>query len=286
MNTLVFKNRTQATKQTKISYLGKVDVSSKLIKNSKISKVNTYCIYLSPANLSGYNTCSHSTPECRIGCLNTSGRAGIEMIIGKDMISSCRIKRTKLLFEQPSFFMQWIIEEIKSKKQLSKKKNMDFAVRMNGTSDIDWSNILVNGKNIFEIFPDIQFYDYTKNPNKFNKINKNHHLTFSYTGKNWQTCEMLLQKGFNVAVVFDVKTNHKLPTKFNGYRVTDGDLTDYRPLDPKGTIVGLRWKKIGNKEANDYIEESCFVVKPQKLNNGLITFNVKQTKTVKDYIQV
>lgn len=281
MNTLIFKNCTQAKKQTGLSYLGGVNSSAKIIKNAKVSKVNTYCIYLAPANLSGFNTCSHSTPECRMGCLNTSGRAGMEQIAGKTMTVNCRNKKSRLLFEQTSFFMQWLIAEIQAKQALSHKKGMEFAVRLNGTSDIDWSEILVNNKTIFELFPDIQFYDYTKNPNKFKNIAKNYHLTMSYTGRNWQVCEMLLQQGFNVAVVFDVKRNKTLPTEFNGYKVVNGDLTDYRPLDGKGVIVGLRWKVIADKQVNDYVRQSCFVVKPQTIN-GFITYNTKQTLKVEE----
>ena len=278
MNTMTFKNRTQAIKQTKLAYIGCVNSSAKIIKNAKISKVNTYCIYLAPANLSGYNTCSHSTPECRIGCLNTSGRAGMEQSIGKTIIADCRAVKTRLFYEQPAYFMQWIIAEIEAQKNLSYKKDMDFAVRLNGTSDIDWSNVLVNGKTIFEIFSDVEFYDYTKSHLKFKNKPKNYHLTMSYTGRNWQVCEMLLQEGFNVAVVFDVKNESELPKEFRGYKVINGDLTDYRISDPKGVIVGLKWKRIGDKQINDYVKQSCFVVKPQTLLNGLITFNVEQTK--------
>lgn len=285
MDTMIFTNRSQAKKQTKLSYLGGVNKSAKIIKNGKIG-MNTYCIYLAPANLSGYNTCSHSTPECRIGCLNTSGRAGIEIVSGKNKILNCRSNKTKLFFEQTSYFMQWVIAEIESEIQKAKKINHDFSVRLNGTSDIDWSDVLINGKTIFELFPNIQFYDYTKNPNKFKNIAKNYHLIMSYTGRNWQVCEMLLQQGFNVAVVFDVKKNKALPKTFNGYKVVDGDITDYRPLDGKGVVVGLRWKYVAHKQVNDFIRQSCFVVKPQTLASGLVTYNIKQTKTVNKNVKI
>ena len=277
-----FINCNQAKKITGLSYLGGVNISAKMEKNKKIN-IKTYITYLAPASLSGYDVCTYSTPECRMGCLNTSGRAGIELICGKTMITECRIKKTRLLFEQTNFFMNWLIAEIKSKKALAEKDGFLFSIRLNGTSDIDWSTILINDKNIFQYFPTVQFYDYTKNPKKFKSIPKNYHLTFSYTGRNWQVCEMLLQQGFNVAVVFDVKNESELPKEFRGYKVINGDDNDYRVNDPKGTIVGLKWKKIGNKEVNDYVRNSCFVVKPHKLH-GFITYNtirvVKQTENV------
>ena len=269
-----FTNRSQAKKVTGLSYLGGVNISAKIEKNKKVN-VKTYVTYLSPANLSGYNTCSHSTPECRMGCLNTSGRAGMEVVCGKTQTADCRAKKTRLLFEQTNFYMQWLIADIKAEKALAEKDGFYFSVRLNGTSDIDWANIRINGKNIFEMFPTTEFYDYTKSPLKFKNKPKNYHLTFSYTGRNWQVCEMLLQQGFNIAIIFDVKKEIDLPKEFRGYKVINGDSTDYRVADPKGVIVGLKWKRIGNKEVNDYVRNSCFVVRPQKVN-GFITYNTKQ----------
>jgi hypothetical protein len=274
MEIMNFVNRSQAVKQTGLSYLGGVNISAKIEKNKKVN-MKTFVIYLAPANLSGYNVCSHSTPECRMGCLNTSGRAGMEELAGKTKTADCRAKKTRLLIEQPNFFMNWLIAEIKAQKVLAEKDGFYFSIRLNGTSDVDWADIKLNGKNIFEIFPTIQFYDYTKNHNKFKTYVKNYHLTMSYTGRNWQVCEMLLQQNKNVAVVFDVKKGKPLPETFNGYKVVDGDITDYRPNDGKGVIVGLRWKVIANKEVNDYVRNSCFVVRPQKIN-GFITYNTKQ----------
>lgn len=279
MEIMNFTNRSQAKKATGLSYLGGVNISAKIEKNKKIN-VKTYVIYLAPANLSGYNTCSHSTPECRMGCLNTSGRAGMEQLAGKTKTADCRNKKSALLFEQTNFFMQWLVAEIQAQKELAYKKGFAFSVRLNGTSDIDWANIRVNGKTIFEIFSTTEFYDYTKSPLKFKNKPKNYHLTMSYTGRNWQVCEMLLQQGENVAVIFDVKKETDLPKEFRGYRVINGDETDYRIADPKGVIVGLKWKKIANKEVNDYVRNSCFVVKPQKIN-GFITYNVEQTVETK-----
>ncbi len=246
----------KAKKETGLSYLGNVDVSAKLAKNSKYSGKYTYCMYLAPAELSGYNTCPMATKECIAGCLNTSGRVKMDV---ENKIVGSRIKKTKLYFEQRDFFMNWLIAEISAHKAKAEKQNMFFSVRLNGTSDINWNTCKVNGKTVFELFPDVQFYDYTKIAKKFDAIAPNYHLTFSYTGYNWETCKSLLAKGFNVAVVFNVKKNQELPTMFNGFPVIDGDLTDYRPDDPKGSIVGLRWKEIANKATNAFIKNSPFV---------------------------
>jgi hypothetical protein len=264
-----FTGIADAKKETGLSYLGNVNISSKMIKNKKVSNQFTYIIYLSPAELSGYNVCSHSTPECRIGCLNTSGRAKMETNMEVKTITNARLTKTKLFFEDQNFFMQWLVSEIMSNQAKAAKKGFGFSVRLNGTSDIDWANVKLCGQNIFEIFPEVQFYDYTKNPSKFNEKPANYHLTFSFSGRNGDIAEKLLNKGFNVAVVFNTKKGLALPKTFMGYKVIDGDLTDYRPNDGQHVIVGLRFKEIASKTDAAATKKSIFVVDPNVQNLSL-----------------
>jgi len=252
----------QAKKLTGLSYLGGVATSAKIMHSKEFSHQHTYAIYLAPANTSGYNTCSHSTPECRMGCLNTSGRAAIEIFSGIDRIKNARIAKTRLFYEHPEFFMAWMIAEIKTKQAKAKREHFYFSVRLNATSDIDWENVKVNGKTIFQIFSDVQFYDYTKNHNKFDNLAPNYHLTLSYTGRNWDKCKVALSKGINVAMVFNVKHESDLPAMYKGFKVLNGDLTDYRVDDAKGIIIGLKWKRIANRQAEKLVLKSCFVVTP------------------------
>ena len=161
--------------------------------------------------------------------------------------------------------MAWLIAEISKHKAKAIADNYYFSVRLNCTSDIDWANVKVNGKNIFEIFPDVQFYDYTKNPIKFYYKPENYHLTFSFTGRNWKVCEALLKAGHNVAIVFNVKNENDLPTMYKGYRVINGDLTDYRVSDNKGIIVGLKFKRIADQQAQKEVLNSCFVIQPNDI---------------------
>lgn len=260
--TMNFTTIPAAKKQTGLSYLGGINVSAKMIKNLKVSNNLTYAIYLAPAMVSGYNVCPNSTPECRLGCLATSGRAGMDILSGKGMVERARINKTKLFHEHNEFFMNWLVAEIRLAKAKAEKNGYEFSARLNATSDIDWQNTLLNGKNIFEIFPDVNFYDYTKNPTKFIGKPDNYHLTFSYSGYNVEMCKKLLDRGFNIATVFNVKSEKLLPKTFMGYSVINGDLTDFRPNDGKGIIVGLKWKQIANKANNDKIKESIFVVQP------------------------
>ena len=273
-----FVTKAAATVETGLSYLGSVNTNAKLKKNGKVSQQHTYGLYLAPASLSGYNVCSHSTPECRMGCLHASGHTAMEILSGGNRIQNARIKKTQLLIEHPDFFMKWLVSEIETKRITAIKKGFGFSVRLNCTSDIDWVNIKLYGQNIFEIFPNVQFYDYTKNPNKFVNKPKNYHLTFSYTGRNWSACKTVLERGFNIAMVFNVKNEKLIPAMYNGFNVVNGDLTDYRVNDAKGVIIGLKWKRIANKENEAKVLNSCFVVNPE-------CTNVRQYETAKTAVE-
>lgn len=254
-----FKTIGQAKRDHNLSYLGAIGSNTKVIKSEKIG-VMTYLLHLLPHNLSGYQVCSMSTKECRLGCLNMSGRA--KMPVSQINIIKARLTKTKLFFEDRKYFFDWLIAELKNGQTKARKKDMEYSVRLNGTSDIHWQAFKHNGFNIFEHFPNVQFYDYTKIAKKFRNLPENYHLTFSYTGNNWNECEPLLESNNNVAVIFDVPKSKPLPTTFKGYQVIDGDITDYRPADPKGVIVGLRFKTVADRKVSKEIQNSIFVTKP------------------------
>jgi hypothetical protein len=101
-----------------------------------------------------------------------------------------------------------------------------------------------NTQNILDVFPDVQFYDYTKGAGRTAILEKykNYDLTYSYTGYNWDICKKMLDGGIRVAVIF----KKGLPETFNGYPVIDGDLYDNRTKD-KGVIIGLKFKRVREK---------------------------------------
>lgn len=273
---MIFTTIGQAKRLTNLSYLGTVNQSSKLEKNFKINNVLTYSLYLSPASISGYNVCSDSTPECRMGCLNTSGLAKLEVYTNKTTIKDARINKTKLLIEHQDFFMNWLVAEIVSAKNKADRMNADFSVRLNCTSDVDWAKILLNNKNIFQIFDNISFYDYTKNYNKFFNKPNNYHLTFSYTGYNYVNCLKVLDMGYNVAMVFNIDKKDILPLYYKNVPIISGDISDYRIDDANGCIIALVWKKIANRAHNELMRYSEFCVQP---NDENLTYNNVNIKT-------
>jgi len=218
----------------------------KTIKGEKLG-IMTGVLYLAPAKLSGYEVCPMRSLGCTDSCLNTAGMGAFSNV------QAGRIAKTKRFFEDRDGFMADLRKDIQSLIRKAKKANMVPAVRLNGTSDINW---MVTG--IMAEFPDIQFYDYTKVVNRLEKnIPSNYHLTFSRSECNDSECMKALKLGYNVAAVFSTKKGEPLPATWNGYPVLDGDETDVRFLDAKGGyVVGLRAKGKAKKDQNNFVINS------------------------------
>lgn len=241
-----FTSIADAKRQTGLSYLGSVNLSAKHKKNYERGEM-VYGLYLAPAESSGYNVCPKSNAECRFLCLNESGQN--RMQTKTDNINKARITKTKLFFEHRQFFMEWLIADIKSSKAKADKYGYKFSVRLNNTSDINPEQFQLKidnvTKNILQVFPDIQFYDYTKVDNRIKLLEKykNYDLTFSYDGYNWNICKQMISNNVRVAVVF----KKELPMSWNGIDVINGDLYDVRYHDERNVIVGLKFKQVRNK---------------------------------------
>jgi hypothetical protein len=238
-----FINKSQSKKITGIGFLGTVSQTTKHKKSIKYNEL-TYSLYLSPGKMSGYEVCPGRTKECTKLCLNESGMNTMTRKIKGDVINDSRIKKTKLFFEDRELFMGWMIKEIQDAQKQANKLNFKFSVRLNNTSDISPLDFVLDGKNILEIFPDVQFYEYTKVPNRAElmKSYKNYDLTFSYTGYNWNMCKSMLENGVRVAVVFK-----NVPDVYKAYSVVNGDTYDMRYKDKGPVIVGLLYKRVRNK---------------------------------------
>ena len=223
---------------------------SKTVKGEKLGYY-TGIQYLAPSTMSGVsNTCPHASAGCRAACLFTSGRAGIYR-----HINEARINKTKMFFNDTDNYFTLLVKNINSLITKSKKDGMIPAVRLNGTSDILWEAYnRVNGKNIFDTFPTIQFYDYTKDFLRMmrftsGKLPANYHLTFSRSESNQAQCEQVLASGGNVAVVFQ----KEFPATYLGYKVVAGDDTDLRFGDEKNVVVGLKAKGKARKDSSGFV---------------------------------
>jgi hypothetical protein len=169
-------------------------------------------------------------------------------------VQLARIEKTRLFFKDKALFLAQLIKEISSAVKSAKKKNLVATFRLNLTSDLPWEKIKLNGKNLFEMFPDCQFYDYTKTPERMTaflaaEMPENYHLTFSRSENNGAIAESILKSGGNVAMVF----RKSLPSSYLGAEVINGDETDLRFLDGKGKIVGLVEKGKAKKDDSGFV---------------------------------
>lgn len=238
-----FTNPTEARRQTGLTYISSVSKSVKHLKSYKYEEL-TLSLYLAPAKMSGYEVCPGRTAECTRLCLNQSGKnIGPQKERG-DFINNSRIKKTRMFFEEHDFFMDWLINEIEAAQRKAIRMSFKLSIRLNNTSDISPEEFRRHGKNILEMYPDIQFYEYTKVANRVDLMTKydNYDVTYSYTGYNQTTCQEMLNNNVRVAVVFK-----KLPEEFMGHKVIDGDAYDMRYKDDKDVIVGLKYKVNRNK---------------------------------------
>jgi len=203
-------------------------------ENVKLRKAETknwrgLGLSLAPANISGWEVCASRSPECTKHCLFTSGH-GQAHLVRKTGIQTAwmgRIFRTIWFFKDRQSFMNRLIHEIDS--------NQDAAIRLNVFSDWQWER---QRPNLFAMFPEVQFYDYTKHYKRMFRLRPtNYHLTFSLHEANTHLAGPVLAAGMNVAVV--TPTPHG--TIF-GHSIIDGDEHDLRFLDPAPVVVGLRPK--------------------------------------------
>lgn len=203
----------------------------------------TYIMYMSPFtdNSLGVNICPHATAGCAAACLNGSGRGGFTNSVQKG-----RRNKTEFYLQNRVGFLEKLYKELTL---ISKKhEGENVAIRLNGTSDIRWEKLKVrDNKNLMELFPNLQFYDYTKNYLRFDiELPKNYSLVFSRSETNEVKAMELLKRGFNVAMAFDVP-----PTQYAGFEVVDGDESDLTFLQKQGVILGLKYKFLTGKGANN-----------------------------------
>jgi hypothetical protein len=234
----------------------------KILKGLK-QGYNTYILHLAPADLSGYNTCPKATAGCKAACLNTAGRGGMfKKGETTNAIQKARIRKTKMFYEQRQDFMLALKKDIELAIKQSKKLGLIPVIRLNGTSDLSWEKYdMIPGQNVFECFPDIQFYDYTKILGRKVKGIANYNLTFSAADGNDADVYSAISQGYNIATVFGIKKTLPMPESYNGLPVFNGDESDLRFLDPKGVVVGLYAKGKAKKDTSGFVKYPTFMLK-------------------------
>lgn len=228
--------------------------NAKTKKGEKLG-YTTYILYMSPEkqNSMGKNICPKATAGCKAACLFTAGRGKFSNVI------KGRLNKTEYFLRDRQSFMEQVVSEIT--KGIKKHGADKMCVRLNGTSDIPYENIPVGDfKNIMEMFPNVQFYDYTKQFTRLTKqLPANYHLTFSRaeTEANQREAQQAIDLGFNVAAVFKVKDETELPETFMNAKVINGDEHDLTFLHGSGIIVGLKAKGEAKKDTTGFVIGGC-----------------------------
>jgi hypothetical protein len=227
-----------------------INSNPKLVKGDKLSdKYLSAITHLSPINT---RICPYQDiAKCKEACLNTAGRGGIfKKGETTNVIQEARKRKTKLFLEDRDTFMQLLIKDIQAFIRKCDRLDKKPCIRLNGTSDIQWETIPIGEyENIFAMFPEVQFYDYTKIPTRKVSHIKNYHLTWSYSEANDKYAKLFDKVPYNKAVVF----NGALPSMFKELKVIDGDKTDMRFLDEPNSVVGLKAKGKARQDKSGFV---------------------------------
>ena len=217
------------------------------MSNTKILKGSgrgymSFILHLAPAASSGREVCPKRSPGCTAACLNTAGHGKMHKV------QAGRLRKTLMYHEDRAGFMDQLIWDINAGRRKADREGVTPVFRLNGTSDIPWERVRVARKNLFEIFPAVQFYDYTKILNRKVSAYPNYHLTFSRSENNDRDVARAIAAGMNVAVVF-----RELPETYLDLPVINADEDDLRFLDPKNVIMGLKAKGRARKDVSGFV---------------------------------
>lgn len=218
-----------------------IGTNTKTAKGDAKGEYLTAILYMAPhkQNSSGVNLCPKATTGCAAACLYTAGRGRF------DKVKQARIRKADWFVKDRDAFIKQLDHELLMFSSYARRKGLKPAVRLNGTTDIQWERYLDMTK-----YPEIQFYDYTKWSPSERKAPANYRLTYS-RGEN--TGDVMVSsyvsQGHNVAVVF----RKGLPKEYLGIPVINGDEDDMRFLDPKGVIVGLTAKGDAKKDTSGFV---------------------------------
>lgn len=221
--------------------------SAKTIKGEKIGYLTAICYLVPDTKLCPFAVMA----GCFDGCLKSAGRGAF------NSVQRARAAKTAFFYDNQRAFMLSLAADIWSHVNRAVKLGLIPLVRPNGTSDIAFENILIDGKTIFQMFPNVQFYDYTKHPSRKlqGKTAGNYDLTYSFsalTPKPISIKGLINRDNQRAAVVFMKKAD--IPSSFRGWDVVDGDDTDVRHIEPQKVVVALYAKGKAKVDIGGFVQ--------------------------------
>jgi len=242
--------------------------STKLEKGS--DKYDSYVMYLQPADKVAMQTiCAFAAKAgCKEPCLIDSGQLG--MTTGQNAAT----KRTILMLLRPDYFQKQVLAEVdKAERKALKPNQLPALFRLNGTSDLDFSNLIKQR-------PNSMFYDYSKILSRVRKNTiANYDLTFSgsmYSKQSRAALHKAVAAGHRIAMAFNTKliASDSLTIPDN---LADFDKTDLRHLD--GPVIGALTRKGSNKKQRAYDNK-------QQYSFFVTSANLKQFKDIIQTVEV
>ena len=197
-------------------------------------------MYLAPhkQNSKGVNLCTNASKGCILACLFSAGRGRF------GSVKYARINKTDYYLKDTKMFMYQLEKEIQKYVDRHAKDGSKFAIRLNGTSDINFTSVMRK-------FTNVTFYDYTKNLRRAKNNNvPNYDLTFSRSESNEDQVLEALSLGIRTAIVVSEDLYKSL--KFDGKVLIDGDKNDLRFLDANGLVI-LYAKGDGKKDQSGFV---------------------------------
>lgn len=208
----------------------------------------TAILYLAPADVAGGATvCPAAVAAgCKAACLYSAGRGRFTSV------QAARIRKTKWFQADPAGFIDQLDRDLSRFENWCKRHGVKPAVRLNGTSDIEWERI---APQLFDRHPGVQFYDYTKLVARaYRQLPANYDLTLSYSGSRpgyaASVIAAMQETGINAAIVYRTRELAAMAADI------DGDKDDMRFADRKGGLfVGLYAKGAAKADRSGFVQD-------------------------------
>ncbi len=195
--------------------------------------------------MSGVELCPNRG-DCYKTCLFFSGFGSTPSV------RKARLARARLWKRDPERVIDRLYGEIPALNRKARQIGLKLAVRLNVFSDIAWEGRAY----LMRDNPDVQFYDYTKSFERFQRSltdpawPTNYDLTFSCNedrGLDSKALQEMLRHGGRCTIVTREQGSDVFdwPAKMEPRKIVDGDEHDLTFLHPKGSIIVLAAKGKG-----------------------------------------
>jgi len=180
---------------------------------------------------------------CTLSCIGKTGRYGIGA-------TAARMWTRVLWHTNRELFLTLLNFELADLNAKAANAIGNVAVRLNVTSDIRWERYID-----MSLYPEIQFYDYSKwSPLDRKDIAQTYDMTYSVS-EDYSVNDIVtaIANGHRLAMIVPTKNDANVTSITIGDTVipcVNGDKSDERFLEPTGVIVLLRVKRVTSKDRN------------------------------------